>query len=35
MKTMMDIDFDNMEAEDPYSKVEDLAENMAVCEINI
>ena len=35
MKTMMDIDFDNMEAEDPYSKVEDLAENMAVREINI
>ena len=30
MKTMRDIDFDNMESEDPLDKVEDLAENMAV-----
>ena len=27
---MRDIDFDNMESEDPLDKVEDLAENMAV-----
>ena len=30
MKKIQDVDFDNLETVDPYDRVEELAENMAV-----
>lgn len=32
MKKIHDVDFENLETEDPYDRVEELAENMTVSE---